>query len=83
MIKDLIRDAKLIMKSLRQYKGVTIITPLFMVIEAGIEVLIPFLMSKLLSYIDDPVKAAKNFLIVNRIFDLQPNGVAEMRVVIF
>ena len=83
MIKDLIRDAKLIMKSLRQYKGVTIITPLFMVIEAGIEVLIPFLMSKLLSYIDDPVKAVKNFLIVNRIFDLQPNGVVEMRVVIF
>ena len=47
---------KLILKSVKQYKKYAIITPLFMVVEAALECMLPFIMSVLIdniSYIND------------------------------
>lgn len=44
---------KKLIKSLREYKKPTILTPLFVVVEVVLEVLIPFLMSIL---IDEGIK---------------------------
>ena len=41
---------KTLMKSLREYKKVTIITPIFVTLEVIMEVLIPFLMANLIDY---------------------------------
>ncbi len=75
------KDIKLIFKSLRQYKIFAIITPLFMVVEAGIETLIPFLMSTLLSYIDNPLEAKVN--LARWIFKLEPNSHISKKIVAF
>ena len=39
---------KLILKSVRQYKKFALITPIFMIVEAGLECLLPFIMSVLI-----------------------------------
>ena len=47
---------KLILKSVRQYKKYAIITPLFMIVEAALECMLPFIMSVLIdniSYINE------------------------------
>lgn len=45
---------KTLAKSIRQYKKETIITPCIMVVEAALEILIPFVMSILLSELEKP-----------------------------
>ena len=47
-MKDLFRKIKLVFKSVREYKKLALITPLFMVGEAGAETAIPYLMSLLI-----------------------------------
>ena len=56
---------KLILKSVRQYKKYALITPLFMVVEAALECLLPFIMSVL---IDDIGKIAQPSDIMNKVF---------------
>ena len=56
---------KLILKSVRQYKKYAIITPIFMVVEAALECMLPFIMSVLIdniSYINEASDIA-NFTI--------------------
>jgi len=47
---------KLILKSVRQYKKYAILTPIFMVIEAAMECMMPFVMSMLIDTVKDAVK---------------------------
>ena len=56
---------KLILKSVRQYKKYALITPLFIVVEAALECLLPFIMSVL---IDDIGKIAQPSDIMNKVF---------------
>ena len=56
---------KLILKSVRQYKKYALITPIFMVIEAALECLLPFIMSVL---IDDIGKITQPSDIMNKVF---------------
>ena len=56
---------KLILKSVRQYKKYALITPIFMVIEAALECLLPFIMSVL---IDDIGKITTPNDIMNKVF---------------
>ena len=46
------KKIKLILKSLRQYKRPAIITPIFMIIEAGLECALPFVMSMFVDTIE-------------------------------
>ena len=48
---------KLILKSVRQYKKYALITPIFMVLEALLECIMPFTMSMLINSVDDAVNA--------------------------
>ena len=48
MIRDLIKKIALVFKSVREFKKYALITPLFMVGEAGAETAIPYLMSLLI-----------------------------------
>ena len=59
------RKIKLILKSVRQYKKYALITPIFMVIEAALECLLPFIMSVL---IDDIGKITQPSDIMNKVF---------------
>lgn len=56
---------KLILKSVRQYKKYALITPIFMVTEAALECLLPFIMSVL---IDDIGKITQPSDIMNKVF---------------
>ena len=58
---------KLILKSVRQYKKYAIITPLFMVIEALLECVMPFTMSMLIDSVSDAVKHNIHFDMVTPI----------------
>ena len=44
----MIHKIKLILKSVRQYKTYALITPIFMVVEAALECMMPFIMSVLI-----------------------------------
>ena len=57
---------KLILKSVRQYKKYAFITPIFMILEAGLECLLPFIMSVL---IDDIGSISQPSDIMNKYFD--------------
>lgn len=46
---------KLILKSVRQYKKYAILTPIFMIIEAAMECMMPFVMSMLIDTVKDAV----------------------------
>ena len=46
------KKIKLILRSLRQYKAAAIITPLFMILEAGLECALPFIMSMFVDTIE-------------------------------
>ena len=61
MIKDLFRKIKLVLKSVREYKKLALLTPLFMVGEAGAETTIPFLMSLLMEDIQGGVITADDY----------------------
>lgn len=50
------KKVKLILKSVRQYKKYAIITPLFMVVEALLECIMPFTMSMLIDSVNNAVK---------------------------
>ena len=56
---------KLILKSVRQYKKYALITPIFMILEAALECLLPFIMSVL---IDDIGKISTPSDIMNKVF---------------
>ena len=60
-MKDLFRKIKLVLKSVREYKKYALITPLFMVGEAGAETSIPFLMSLLIEDIQSGEITATNY----------------------
>lgn len=60
-MKGLFKKIKLVLKSVREYKKLALITPLFMVGEAGAETLIPFLMTKLIEDIDNQVITSTDF----------------------
>ena len=62
----MLEKIKLILKSVRQYKKFAIITPIFMIIEAALECLLPFIMSVL---IDDIGLIAQSSDIVYKKFD--------------
>jgi len=57
----MIKKIKEILKSVRQYKKYAIITPLFMVGEALIECLLPFIMSMFIDVMNDNVTTFKTF----------------------
>ncbi len=63
LIKEIFTSFSKVLKSVRQYKVFAIITPFFMIVEAGIECAIPFFMSQLLGYIADPIK--KEFIFIH------------------
>ena len=65
MLKDIFKNFALVFKSVREYKVFALITPLFMIVEAGIECVIPFFMSQLLGYIANPME--KEFMILQYI----------------
>ena len=50
------------MKSVRQYKSRAILTPVVMVIEAAMEILIPFVMTLLVGVIEDAQEAGRNLI---------------------
>ncbi len=52
---------KLILKSVRQYKKYALITPLFMVLEALLECIMPFAMSMLIDSVNNAVKTGIQF----------------------
>ena len=52
---------KLILKSVRQYKKYALITPLFMVLEALLECIMPFTMSMLIDSVNNAVKTGIQF----------------------
>ena len=52
---------KLILKSVKQYKKYALITPIFMVIEALLECIMPFTMSMLIDSVSDAVKTNTHF----------------------
>ena len=58
---------KLILSSVRQYKKYAIITPLFMVLEALLECIMPFTMSMLIDSVSDAVKSGTHFDMVTPI----------------
>ena len=58
---------KLILKSVRQYKKYALITPIFMVIEALLECVMPFTMSMLIDSVDNAVKNDIHFDMVTPI----------------
>ena len=60
-MKDLFRKIRLVFKSVREYKKLALITPLFMVGEAGAETTIPFLMSLLIEDIQDGTITATDY----------------------
>ena len=55
------KKVKLILSSVRQYKKYALITPLFMVIEALLECIMPFTMSMLIDSVNGAVKAGTKF----------------------
>ena len=60
-MKDLFRKIKLVFRSVREYKKLALLTPLFMVGEAGAETTIPFLMSLLIEDIQNGNITATNY----------------------
>ena len=60
-MKDLFKKIKLVFKSVREYKKLALITPLFMVGEAGAETAIPYLMSLLIEDIQDGTITATDY----------------------
>ena len=58
---------KLILKSVRQYKKYALITPIFMVIEALLECIMPFTMSMLIDSVNDAVRSGTKFDMVTPI----------------
>ena len=58
---------KLILKSVRQYKKYALITPIFMVIEALLECIMPFTMSILIDSVNDAVRSGTKFDMVTPI----------------
>ena len=60
-MKELWQKVKLVLKSVREYKFYSIITPLFMVGEAGAETTIPFLMSRMIKDIETGVITATDY----------------------
>ena len=60
---------KILLKSLREYKKSTILTPLFIIVEVVCEVIIPFLTKELVTEMQDhgadiAAGDAKNFIII-------------------
>ena len=60
-MKDLFKKIRLVFRSVREYKKLALITPLFMVGEAGAETAIPYLMSLLIEDIQDGTITATNY----------------------
>ena len=60
-MKELWQKVKLVLKSVREDKFYSIITPLFMVGEAGAETTIPFLMSRMIKDIETGVITATDY----------------------
>ena len=58
---------KLILKSVRQYKKYALITPIFMVLEALLECIMPFTMSMLIDSVNNAVKNDIHFDMVTPI----------------
>ena len=61
------KKIKLILGSVRQYKKYAIITPLFMVLEALLECIMPFTMSMLIDSVNNAVKTGIEFTITSPI----------------
>ena len=55
------KKIKLILGSVREYKKYAILTPIFMVFEALIECVMPFIMSALIDSVNDNVTELNNF----------------------
>ena len=60
-MKDLFKKIKLVFGSVREYKKLALITPLFMVGEAGAETAIPYLMSLLIEDIQNGTITASSY----------------------
>ena len=60
-MKDLFKKIRLVFRSVREYKKLALITPLFMVGEAGAETAIPYLMSLLIEDIQDGTITATDY----------------------
>ena len=58
---------KLILKSVRQYKRYALITPIFMVLEALLECIMPFTMSMLIDSVNNAVKTGLSFTMTSPI----------------
>ena len=58
---------KLILKSVRQYKKYALITPIFMVLEALLECVMPFTMSMLIDSVNNAVKTGIHFTMTSPI----------------
>ena len=61
------KKIKLILSSVRQYKKYALITPIFMVIEALLECVMPFTMSMLIDSVNGAVKSGTHFNMVTPI----------------
>ena len=58
---------KLILKSVRQYKKYALITPIFMILEALLECVMPFTMSMLIDSVNNAVKTGMHFTMTSPI----------------
>ncbi len=61
------KKIKLILQSVRQYKKYALITPIFMVLEALLECIMPFTMSMLIDSVNNAVKTGIEFTITSPI----------------
>ena len=77
MFKDLWKKIKLVLKSVREYKTLTLLTPLFMVGEAGAETTIPFFMSMMIKDIEHEIENLKQThdTLTNKLLSLKPSEV--------
>ena len=62
----MLKNVKMILKSIRQYKKYALITPIFMIVEAALECLLPFIMSVLIDNISQITQPSD---IMNKYFD--------------
>ena len=64
---------KLILKSVRQYKKYALITPIFMILEALLECVMPFTMSMLIDSVNNAVKTGTHFTMTSPIRYINEN----------
>ena len=76
------KKIKLVLGSVRQYKKYAIITPLFMVLEALLECVMPFTMSMLIDSVNGAVKTGLKFTITSPIPYVNDNLGINMNVTI-